>query len=542
MKTTDPRMNRQGAYLGDNLRNKIDQLYREAEDLHKSQNTVEHLTNDSDHLDHDSDISSCPGDAVSRDQPSTDTPTKQSRKSRLHSLSEDAKCSFSSRSNSHDIEEDAVQSSAQTVEAHITGCSNHSIYTITSSGKRSPNQSLSEEKEGEDLDMVSVSYPGPLAIRHNSKGDGSSSSSQTARPPSADMKAKGLVRTDDAGLQSTEEASTNVTDAALKERSAMTGAGPELPSMTGYKRHRQNTQLCPRPQTPSTEPDPWPVLRSIGKSPRYQPTSPPNSVPGTQPPLRKISSNSVGVQSRSICSTPSEWRKNLRKTDDVVLGSPSKIIPTGTPATEWRQSLTKAERNAPRASHRSTLCESCNPTTSKPSTVHGGTSGRCSHKGSASHVMSTSNSNFGDPFTEPRVSLRSIENSLAWKRVQEDIERQAGSYTAEESPTVKPNPAFEEDEKEDGSVRRSSPRSSHSCNWRNRYEDLRDEIVNSEAMLGPYELGDIAMGEVAAPINTSVADELGIEGLTIVVHMRHKDDLVIKTDLNGREYKENEHQ
>lgn len=62
-------------------------------------------------------------------------------------------------------------------------------------------------------------------------------------------------------------------------------------------------------------------------------------------------------------------------------------------------------------------------------------------------------------------------------------------------------------------------------------------MAGSEAMKEPYEPSNKWTEKVPPRLEATAADELGIEGLTIVVHMRHRDDLVVSTDLHGREYK-----
>lgn len=62
-------------------------------------------------------------------------------------------------------------------------------------------------------------------------------------------------------------------------------------------------------------------------------------------------------------------------------------------------------------------------------------------------------------------------------------------------------------------------------------------MAGSEAMMEPYEPSNKWTEKVPTRLEATAADELGIEGLTIVVHMRHRDDLVVSTDLHGREYK-----
>lgn len=534
MNPTNNQNSRREDGLSDKLQSKINQLYRHAEDLHNSHHAMEHLATAPDKLDSRSDNSDEAWSVVSRSESNIETPTRKPRKLRMHNLSDDARLSFGSESNTHDIEQDSVASSPSG-EAHIVGYSNRSIYTITSSGKAGSNQSVSGKTEPKNQELVSC--PGPLALKLKPNTDNSGNSSQTARPPPGSKEPKEYAQIENGNSFSAEVMVPDAPTSLPDDRSMANPAGPHLPSMTGYKRHRQNTELCPRPQTPYAEPDTWPILKKLGQPSGEKPLSTPNSIPWFRPSLRKVSSG-LGVLPRSICSTPSEWRSNLRKRDEPIQVSSSKIIPVGTPVSEWRRSLLKRRETTPRISHRSTLCESCNPTDSKPSTINGGTSGRCSHRGSSSDRVNTNNSNVEDPFTEPRLSVRAIEHSLAWKVAQEDIDRQASREADEVPTTLEGPPVGVENELDNETVKRTSPEPSPPCNWRDRYMNLRNEIVNSEDMLGPYEPNAGPAEMERNCVKASAADELGIEGLTIVVHMRDKDDLVINTDLNGREYKD----
>ncbi|KAM0324321.1 hypothetical protein ACHAQA_008098 [Verticillium albo-atrum] len=84
----------------------------------------------------------------------------------------------------------------------------------------------------------------------------------------------------------------------------------------------------------------------------------------------------------------------------------------------------------------------------------------------------------------------------------------------------------------------------HSCSWRERYLKLTAEVRHLKAEMSSREgrAVDMAAGKQHATQMADVGVEvdvqrddagLGVEGLTIVVHMAGKDDLVINTDLRG---------
>ncbi|KAM0275115.1 hypothetical protein ACHAQH_007556 [Verticillium albo-atrum] len=82
----------------------------------------------------------------------------------------------------------------------------------------------------------------------------------------------------------------------------------------------------------------------------------------------------------------------------------------------------------------------------------------------------------------------------------------------------------------------------HSCSWRERYLALTAEVRHLKAEASSREaavdrvVGEdtTQVGDVEAGVDQQRDDAgMGVEGLTIVVHMTGKDDLVINTDLRG---------
>jgi hypothetical protein len=71
----------------------------------------------------------------------------------------------------------------------------------------------------------------------------------------------------------------------------------------------------------------------------------------------------------------------------------------------------------------------------------------------------------------------------------------------------------------------------HTCAWRTRYMDLTAEVRQLKA---EKVLDEGAQSHDVSGADDTGADEgLGIEGLTIVVHLKGRDDLVVNTDLRG---------
>ncbi|KAH6653859.1 hypothetical protein BKA67DRAFT_262670 [Truncatella angustata] len=70
------------------------------------------------------------------------------------------------------------------------------------------------------------------------------------------------------------------------------------------------------------------------------------------------------------------------------------------------------------------------------------------------------------------------------------------------------------------------PPPNHECSWKDRYMDLTSEVRQLKAEMS-------TMGRVETEEHGTACEDstLGIEGLTIVMHLKNKDDLVINTDL-----------
>ncbi|KAJ6446676.1 epsilon subunit of F1F0-ATP synthase N-terminal [Purpureocillium lavendulum] len=136
--------------------------------------------------------------------------------------------------------------------------------------------------------------------------------------------------------------------------------------------------------------------------------------------------------------------------------------------------------------------------------------------------------------TPTRVRVRQVEQDLAMKRAEElEAEAKEGERAVCDLATLR----ADKDEKwvaPDG----------HNCAWRDRYMDLNTELEKwkNEATFhdlerdqaGEEESTKVAKDAAAQVTRRRSADEVGIEGLTIVVHMRYKDDVVINTDLKDR--------
>ncbi|KAG6006650.1 hypothetical protein E4U21_006795 [Claviceps maximensis] len=325
-----------------------------------------------------------------------------------------------------------------------------------------------------------------------------------------------------------------------------TSAENDLPSLTGYKRHRQDTYLCSKTQTPNPEPEPWPVLRKVGHSRKNEEVFAQPSAPWSRLPLRSVSS-SVGcldLLGEKVDSPISPRNKgdDRRECAGASHFTPSKIIPASTPISDWRCKLVKPADSAPNPPLKNVVCESCDLTESRRlvSPIDN-TPEACSRR-SNSLVRSVkdtySNLEDADPFSEPRLSIRAIENSLAWKKVQDDLEKNiANGEGKNESASPRSSPTTASNKS--AGRKAATIGCSQPCSWRSQYRTLRDEILMNDDLLTVCQGGFEWKGDNGpSRYEGSAVEELGIEALTVVVHMRHRDNLVINTDLTGKHKQE----
>ncbi|OHE98700.1 hypothetical protein CORC01_05966 [Colletotrichum orchidophilum] len=72
----------------------------------------------------------------------------------------------------------------------------------------------------------------------------------------------------------------------------------------------------------------------------------------------------------------------------------------------------------------------------------------------------------------------------------------------------------------------------HTCSWKERYLNLTAEVRQLKAEIVSRDRRDTpGLVDVGVNVNQEDDYELGVEGLTIVMHLRGKDDLIINTDL-----------
>ncbi|PNY23256.1 Uncharacterized protein TCAP_06796 [Tolypocladium capitatum] len=574
--------------LGEVLQRKIDQLYRHAEELHTSRHAMRHLASALEKLDGssgtDQDVSSM--SAVSL-QPSNATPTRHPR---VHSLEQDERTPVSSPSRKHDLREDLTLPALSPLRPRLLeaddvfgprqsllspgSAPDHAGYGTLSSHTpavrnglvespilQSPCWSLSSRHEQSQVQRGGNSQPrdddGSLmmlpSISHSkavSEGSAEKSSKNMLEvgTPQRTKSNRQPGRSTGSAAPTWEYSGPNsATQPRQIASSAASATGGDISSMTGYPRHRQGTILCPPPQGLDPKPDPWPRLRRVDRCEAERPAQTPGSVPWSRELLRKVSRNVDGPRKTDEAPTPLTWRLGLGKTDERGQASPANSIAASTPASQWRQNLSKApETPWTQLDRRGNICSFCDPNPMSSPPGDGGASGGCSHLNRPQANPQSGQLGFDDSATPSRLRVRQVEHSLARKRAEEELEEEEARR--EEGVARTPTRGSRSS---DG-TRRGPPGKGnvpdgvlpdeHYCAWRDRYLDLSAEVEKWKSELSSCDGSDEALGEqprrrdkgVGADLGQcGTADNVGIEGLTIVVHMRYKDDLVINTDLKG---------
>ncbi|KAG6251233.1 hypothetical protein E4U23_000821 [Claviceps purpurea] len=516
----------------DSIRSKIGKLCRHAEEFHKSHNTLDQ---------NDSEYRPRSRDSMAHTSVTTvaeETPTRLPRRTQPSSLEvdgDDDDDGSSVTERGRNVKNDAPDEEGKRVEfIYPRPLASHDYRTLRPVSATPGPNSIKEIKGPADAgahgNQKSVLRPQPLTLRLKNldfaDSSGRKSFQGTSVPgiePEFDVDHHEVVP----------ERSVNVF------LPVATSAGNNLPSLTGYKRHRQDTYLCAKPQTPDAEPEPWPRLKKVeAEAPR---TDEQPSAPWSRQTLgRAPSSLECLYPAEEVDDSPISPRNMGRghlEREGMGQSSQHKMIQATTPVSDWRCKLVKPERSALNPAQVNIVCESCDLTESQRCVSHAEPSERCSHRSdSLVRSVKDNHSSLEDPFTEPRLSIRAIENSLAWKKVQDDFEKDSTSGEAKQVPgSPKRSPTISSNESASERTTTGCPRT---CSWRSRYLRLRDEILSSGDVLALCEGESQWKGnEVLSRYEGSIADELGIEALTVVVHSRHRDNLVINTDLRGRDNK-----
>lgn len=547
-----------------NVLGKIHQLCERAEDLHHSRHGLQRPVNASAELDRSK------GDLCDARLPRGNT--SPARHGRAHSLERDEKVFISRLPKRHGLEDDAAVFLSSSRKPHTIDADDV-FGPVRRSGRDSPwSQEGRNEAKCQTESRRSAKRAGPFSglsldagqrvIERGGNADSmekdlllacSSTRHTNGRtiPAVKDSDCRWSPRSK-SGSQSPDRrerstalkpqtSSANRTTQPLHVRSSSVSVvGQDLSSIAQYRPHRRGTELCLPPQDVDAKPDSWPCLKKVDKPPAGKHTSPPGTAPWSRHSLRKLSDHAGGPRTADEMATPLSWRQTLKKTAEQGRISPTVVAAPSTPASQWRQNL-KTETPRPRLDRTAKTCSFCDPTSTTPPQD-------CSHRKATGGRIQPAEDRAESSVTPATLRVRQVERSLAQKRAEEEleaskrvVEASRAAWRGSESP--------DDGEAQDGVIwedaRDCSSPECRGCSWRDRYLALRGEVDKWKAELSSCDAHEDAPGhgqpsQSDKGVGDGVAqqatpDDVGIEGLTVVVHMRYKDDLVVKTDLSSRD-------
>ena len=573
--------------IDDPLGQKIDQLYHHSEDLYHSQHILEHLAAGTKDLLDNSSPSVQAHDSASQ---AHKVEASSSINSRLHSLDADEAISIDPMADLHGIE---VDESRPTVRANGAGARSHSLkLDQVGDVHRLPRHSLLDDPiYFDELSPKSpavgdssfsnyhnwrVSLPKvPPNMTTQTTADDDSRYVQTElrpaplRPSPTNLKpgrstpnSKDRLR----GLNTKSTPNLATSESSPRGRSAHSGTNHRTRTSQEYdkalneecKVYRNLAQGKSQPVQAEHAVEEWPQLRRIDKTYLEKTHSDHSTVaPWAQHTLRKISPEQQAHQHELAEPKPAHWKQQLRKVESSQ--SPDSV-PMPTATATWRHSLSKvpsAQEIVPSGTH----CGHCNPSQATSST-HESVAGPClvlendggpagikhlvTSRNHVPHGQPVSDQDRELPVSTPsRLRLKDLEHSLA-RQSAEDLLRGESHRPSQDGR----KPSFQSQigiKSRQGSefVEIHNPKPflppDHACEWRARCMDLSSEVEQLKSEMGSHDVvghGDdvqrsdqIDAGVGDSTIAWGHSDEFGIEGLTIVLHMRGKDDLVINTDL-----------
>ncbi|KAJ6789891.1 hypothetical protein PWT90_06337 [Aphanocladium album] len=276
--------------------------------------------------------------------------------------------------------------------------------------------------------------------------------------------------------------------------------------------------LRPHPQQPEPDAEDWPKLRQVPESSNTRPHAEEDEVPWARDALRRVSKPATGeVEVYQKPTTKPEWIANLKRIKRH----------TGTPiATNERQHPLTPSSPLDRSKQEVVYCDRNRSVSVRPSERHASSNydePSCDHDPTPTKSPSLAS-------RTSRTSLKKVDTTQTKAIYSAEAERGQPRRQPGSSGTNRPRATtlpprdgrLPSIMKPSGRVR---PRDQHSCHWRDRFMDLSAEVDQLRDEL------DSCEPDVAYPEREDECDDAGIDGLTVVIHLKGRDDLVINTDL-----------
>lgn len=508
----------------ESLEGKVDQLYHHAQDMHHSQHILEHLAAGARQMD---EIKESPVPHPARSPPSTHLST--TAETALHSLIQDPQEQMIYLPGLHSMGIDDVSSVYRPptheldMDDRVDVNKDVSIHEI-----RDDHIAASSSSKIEGLSQETLSRVEGWRKFHGAPPDVSISDSDRLKPASPKSWMDRPARISRSPSQN--QIRKNSKSASRRDQSAV------LESLEGHlsstevqypqameSKHALSGQLQP-------ESAPWPCVEEVkrAKESGTSPKKPESTRPLSR--LRQVSLNITGKYPDTASIDLNHWRQKLR---NVSSAGPVGFSHHGKGA---EATLRRPSGARQRSERRNTclFCDRASSTATKERTtpclvLENDDTGRADHLvvsiANADHEHIITHTEPMEPIRHRKIDLKRVEDSVSRhaSRAGKPGDQAPSAYSRRASSTkISAMP-----ESSNTELFHPQPIASidHSCTWRTRYIDLSSEMDRIRAELKS------SSGKGTGPQSDHRCREVGIEGLTIVMHMRGKDDLVINTDL-----------
>lgn len=282
--------------------------------------------------------------------------------------------------------------------------------------------------------------------------------------------------------------------------------------------------MRPHPQPPEPTMESWPRLRRVPEAVNGESNDEVNEAPWSREALRRVSKPATGEnQSYKKPTTNPEWTARLRKVReptaaDAVDDEPWRSRKPNSPLDRSEQDCVYYDRNrseSVRPSERPVSSNYDPPVPIRSSTKSPSVASRTS-----------------------RSSLRQTESSLARTFPVQNLGNEDEMEPSRQPRLVTPSRArartLPTREMRPTGIMKSQPKKTkdpHSCTWRDRFMDLSAEVDQLRNELESCQPSG-ANSPYTVP-NERECGDAGIDGLTVVIHLKGRDDLVINTDLRN---------
>lgn len=549
--------------LQDSLQRKIDQLYHHSDDLYRSQHIIEHLAAGTRTM-----TASPEREHTNLSEQEHDSVLSAQIDHRLHSLAVDVMDEVEQPVSDHSLQQDFVTRLGK----HHEPPSFHSLPANEDTDEPEPVSvgclqddpviqrelsPLSLEKKGEagtfEIGIL------PLQQTQNLGAHMSLSSRSVLDQVSSSPKAKA---SETHGITESSSNIISVRPGTPKDRGAISGTVKARKSVI-EDRNRPEARISvsqkrkayqPHPSTKDSVTETWPQLKPVDKVATQESWHVANTgASWSHHTLREVQTHEEHSQHRHDKPNLFSLRQQLRKVEAPE--PPQRVGAPTPPISQLRRSPGRLLATPP---SKDIKCGNCNPSDPPSSVQDGSNTGIVAEQQDASwHGIAEQGgtySHIGDARGEwreilsspSRIRLRDLENTLA-RHSAEDLQSLQGAKTgSNKKETILATP-LDLLPKGEADPHIHNPRPflppDHACRWRTRCMDLNSEVEQLKSEMSEMESNHtfeqksepLMRGYISVGVGDRMAQhechEFGIEGLTIVLHMRGKDDLVINTDL-----------